>query len=585
MQYNIAPSASNRTNTSLSHHHLTTIDFNQILPVQATDCIIGDEHHVEISPFIRLAPLAVPTYGDFRLRLVTFFVPYYQVFPHFDDFYSGITNKSGKYVGELYNLNLTDLFQALGNNTDAQRINNVAKEDFNKYDYVIRWSEDNSTDIFKNIAFRLGTRSKAIFKILTIFGYVPNSLSNLHSKQQESLNALPILCFLKAFNDWLSLSSFYNNSELSKFLANPLKANYNFTIDCDKLISILDLYIHPLIGSDYFTSAYNYAVSSNGVSVDSSLSKGFLESLDTKQQHAVSATNNSVDLHPKSDNSLSAFGLRFLQSYDRFVRRNQLSGTRAAQRIYAAFGLKSEDFRSNYAHIVNQVSIPFNVGDVTATAANADPALGLGTYAGQSVASGKYSFDYKCDDFGLLFTVAFVEVKSQYKAAYTPMVLRKSNLDFYQPDFDGVGFQPVSQAQLFCNLKYDPEFGYQDINTNKIFGFVPRYEDYRTEVDKVSGDFMLFDSMNSWHFGREFFGNNALQTAPPQSNQFQFTGSEFDRIFTKDINDNQTIYDHFFCSFNIQHNAVRPIKSRAGSVDFQDGHIQIESLGKTVSSM
>lgn len=604
MQYNIAPSATSRTNAELSHNHVSTIDFNQILPVQSTDCIIGDEHHVEITPFIRLAPLAVPTYGRFNLRLVSFFVPYYQVFKDFDSFYTGLSSVGGTLTSQLPYIDLYTLYLELLTTTDATLIEGDINSS-TQYDIAIQ------VDALRVRKYRLGKRSKQIFKILSILGYPPTSLiaPGLPGASTTQLNALPILCFLKGFNDWLSLSSTYSNSVLTAFLKNPTspRPGLSSTMEVNEynLIKVLFEYVYPLIGSDYFTSAYNFALSaqqSSDLQNSDVFSSSFLDKLRgsvTENVSELTATKDFTSLTvPEENQSVSQYNLNFLRAFDRFVRRNQLAGTRAAQRIYAAFGLKSEDFRSNYAHIINTASIPFQVGDVTSTAANADPALGLGTYAGQSIATGKYSFDYKCDDFGFLFTIAFVEVRAQYKCGISPTVLKSSYLDFYQPDFDGVGLAPISRSQLFTYPKTftgaENDSGAYVIpssNMDKVFGFVPRYEEYRTEVDKVSGDFMLFDSMDSWHFGRNFDylkgdrPNNDYENILPQSNDFQFVGTEFDRIFTTDVNDNVNSYDHFFCIFNIEHKAVRPIKSRAGSIDFQDGQIQLQSLGKSIQEM
>lgn len=580
MQYNIAPAATNRTNVSLSHNHISTIDFNQINVVEVTDCIIGDEHHNVISPFVRLAPLAVPTFGNFSLHLCTFFVPYYQVFKQFDSFITGANNFGSLQSQLLPSLQLYDLYRSLILNTDCVQVT-----DGGHTDIVIDTGSASQPEVH---GYRFGRRAKQIYKILCTLGYAATDLTSYGDSRTHQFNALPILCFLKGFNDWLTLSSTYSQSDLTAFIQNPFLENSAFIIDHSKLISVLDTYIHPLIGSDYFTSAYNSPIYSSSTIQNPTPQLGFFDKLrqNVAKDNEVggSANDNYLSLHFQPS-EISAYSLKFLKSFDTFVRRNQLAGTRPAQRIFAAFGLKSEDFRSNYAHLVNHTVIPFNVADVTSTAANADPALGLGTYAGQSVASGKYEYNYKCDDFGCLITIAFVDVKAQYKSSISALALKKTNLDFYQPDFDGVGLMPVSRAQLYCNPTLGPNMELDSGHVQSIFGFVPRYEEYRSEFDKVSGDFLIYDTMDSWHFARNFAQSNSLRKALPQSNDFQFTGNEFDRIFTAEVSDNEDVADHFFCVFNINHSAVRPIKSRAGSIDMKEGQLQIASHGKTIQEM
>lgn len=580
MQYNIAPAATNRTNVSLSHNHISTIDFNQVNVVQVTDCIIGDEHHNVISPFVRLAPLAVPTFGNFSLHLCTFFVPYYQVFKYFDAFITGGNSVGNIQTRQLPMLQLYDLYRSLILNTDC-----VEVTDGGHTDIVIDTGSAQAPEVH---GYRFGRRAKQIYKILCSLGYPATDLASYGDSRTHAFNALPLLCFFKGFNDWLTMSATYSQSDLTAFLQDPYQRIGSTLINHDSVISILDNYIHPLIGSDYFTSAYNAPINAVNLSSNPQVDLGFFDKLRNQivPENSVSTNPNENSIYINNQkNVLSEYTLKFLRSFDSFVRRNQLAGTRPAQRILAAFGLKSEDFRSNYAHLVNHAVIPFNVADVTSTAANADPALGLGTYAGQSIASGKYEYNYKCDDFGCLITIAFVDVKAQYRSAISALALKQTNLDFYQPDFDGVGLMPISRAQLYCNPTLGPNMEIDAGHINSVFGFVPRYEEYRSEFDKVSGDFLIYDTMDSWHFARNFAQSNALRKALPQSHDFQFTGNEFDRIFTAEVSDNEDVADHFFCVFNINHSAVRPIKSRAGSIDMKEGQIQIASHGKTIQEM
>ncbi|UPW41503.1 major capsid protein [Dipodfec virus UA23Rod_920] len=581
MQYNISPSASVSSQVSLSNRNLTTIDFNQILPIQSMECIIGDKHHVSINQFTRCSPLVVPTYGNYKLGFVSFFVPYYQVYPDFDTFYSG-TDSVGSSSLKLPSFSLFGLVLGF---LDAS-LSEMGSE--TSYDFVYYPSA--TAPVYR----RFTANGRYVYKILQLLGYsFTQAMLQSGTINSIKLNALPFLCFLKAFNDWMSLSSIYDSSLITTFLRN-VRNGGDITTILSNFLPNLARIVRPLVGSDFFTSAYNSYNQSVANNVRNPLSRGFKENLNPITDHI------NVDFQLANDYGvynelpvdagngiLSLRQLKFLQSFQKFLSRNELAGTRAAQRIFARFGLKSEDFRSNYAHILGSRVIDFNVADVTSTSPNSNPSLGLGTYSGQSVSSGDFSFDVECSDFGHLFTFAYLDVNSQYLNSISPEVLRSSPLDFYQPDFDGVGFQPICYAQLYNNPKSiasDPTTSkLNSLNPLKsVFGFQPRYEEYRTSYSRVTGDFVLLDSMDSWHFGRKLDSTQDSATfgnLVPQSYAFQFS-DEWRRIFTSEVVPDG--FDHFFSAFNIDVKSTRRIKSRAGSLDLPDGQISVSSLGRTV---
>lgn len=581
MKYSIAPAASGYTQCDLSRNHVTTLDFGQILPIAVDECIIGDRHHVEISPFVRLAPMAVPTFGNFDLHLVSFFVPFYTINPYFDNFVTGQAIFGGIGTGNP-RIRVDEFYNRLAA-SDSSQVKATAP-DF--YDFCLLGG---TSKVLNYVV--LNRKNRVVYKIMQMLGYPANSIDTTNYDLHLS-NALCVLCFIKAFNDWLSLASNYSNSIVSSFLAS-VRSNPSGTINSSSLVSVLQA-IAPLIGSDFFTSAYNGAVSAFASPTNGSgtaMPLGFFDVLrgTITADNTVTNTDNDVNVNVSSG-KLNSFSLNFLKSFDAFVRRNELAGTRPAQRILARFGIKSEDYRSNYAKLIDHTKIPFNVADVTATAANADPALGLGTYAGQSVASGTFKFDFDCEDYGMLFTFAYIDARAMYKAPTFACNLRKEALDYYQPEFDGVGMSPVSYSQLHSNPRAQVSGSYAPSNRNRVFGFVPRYEEYRTSFDLVTGDFISFDTMDAWHFGRDLtvLRQGDSPVLLPQSNEFQQIGQEFDRIFTTDVTNSSgddTAYDHFFAVFNIKMNSERKMKSRPGSVNFKDGEIAISSLGKTLNGV
>lgn len=600
MKYNVS-SARSQSTYSLNNSHLTTLDFSQVMPIQATDCIIGDKHNVNINPYVRLAPLVNPTYGSFDLCLTTLFVPYYQVFKEFDSFYSDVNSLGGDRI-ELPKILMGLLTQSFLNKVLAQPVPtpanwpDVDEQALSTYDFFKVDSKDNTVHCYK-----FSSQGRYIYKILNALGYVfvPESETSFRG------NALPVLCFLKAFNDWFTISSNYSSSIITQFLRNPYASGSKSDIDTNKLLDCLMLCI-PVLGDDYFTGLQQFINLPSNTYDTNSLYEGILDGKLNPQSKPLGSGADRFTISTSSSNlvtnapegQIPGFSIDTARALQMYIVRNNLAGTRAAQRIYSRFGIKSEDFRSNYAHLIHRQKIPFVIGDVTSTTPSPNSNTlhqGLGTYAGQGIAQGNYRYSYECSDFGMLFTFANIESRAQYLPALSPSVVKQTALDFYQPEFDGTGFAPVCLATLYSNYKvpYSTTTPSTPSPTTRFaFGFSPRYQEYRQTFDRVTGDFAstVYSSMKGWHFGRDFNFQTPLindttgVVVSPQSLTFQSNGREYDRIFQRDSLDSDFQYDHFICQFNFGHVASRPMLSPANSLGLPDGNITQDQFGTQVDN-
>ena len=78
--------ANKRTTFDLSHDQITTSDFGYIIPICYRDMVPNDDFVVKPNLFVRLSPLAVPTYGRVKCRVHHFFVPYRILYPQWNKF-------------------------------------------------------------------------------------------------------------------------------------------------------------------------------------------------------------------------------------------------------------------------------------------------------------------------------------------------------------------------------------------------------------------------------------------------------------------------------------------------------------------
>lgn len=129
----------------------------------------------------------------------------------------------------------------------------------------------------------------------------------------------------------------------------------------------------------------------------------------------------------------------------------------------------------------------------------------LGAYAGQSLhmdQSGKIR--YHCMEHGFIIGIVSVYPKSMYFQGLNRMWTRTTKYDYPLDAFNFIGDDALLNKEVMLSyLTADQNWN------NEIFGYIPRYSDWRYRNAVVSGQFR--DSQGSefsWHLGR-FFDVNA----------------------------------------------------------------------------
>lgn len=561
---------------SLPRTHLTTMEFGQIIPLFCEELVPGDKFSVDGNFFSRMAPLVKPTYGKFSFRTVSGFVPYHQIADDAEAWLAGNEVWEGDTTKHRYFtvLEFVKVFQSANATTTS-----VTSSDY--YDFK---GTTNSGGTFYAKLTPLG---RFYYKILTALGYTfPQNMSYQTSsswfinESETHLSAYPLLAFAKLYNDYMSQSQRYNTSSLSAFLK-KVKHGISTTgfdgstgaLSSPGILEILNG-IRLCYENDYFTSAWRNpnaplstieSVSSMYVNnTDNHTPPDFMESLiDANSQdnfgYARTEIHNQGQPYQSISTSISQRMLDFLKSFDNWVRRNNYAGSRAVQKVYARMGIKTDDYRSNYAHIINTDILPVQVGDVTAMASSQDEALG--DYAGKAIMNGSKGFSYDSNDYGMLFMLGYFTVTPMNAYGFDKTVLRSHPFDYYTPEFDGLGGEAISYGETFVNPMSPAET--VPSSDSAVFGFTERYNSYRFGRDKITGEFrkMLNNADdNTWHTGRllsDVRGSGNMVAQSPSMNQLSPIDSEYNRIFSV----TSDVVDHFYltCQFDVK--AMRPMMS------------------------
>lgn len=414
-----------------------------------------------------------------------------------------------------------------------------------------------------------------------------------NTKNLEVFSALPLLSLYKVFIDWFIPSKFKNNYDVMLQTMSMLQYPFREMHETESFYLtkpyplMSEVLLYTSYQNDYFTNAFLYPNGTNsgesegieiqdftlgGVGTTSYGSKATQSEseygvFNTPYLTSQGANSPSQNVAPKN---ISVYALRALRALNNYVRRNQLVGYRAIDRFLARFGVKLDYVQTNRSVLLASSSKDMFPQVIQA---NADTHIDSAPTpeSQQALLGGLASNIYfgnelKCDaDFeekGLFIVISSIYPKVGYVQGIDRSILHKELTDFYIPEFDSLGVQPI----LFDELYADRHVGVN--RSGSIFGYAPRYAEYKTKQDDLSGDFVLPSKnafLQSLHTFRIFTPENVPASI---NNEFLIgDGAEYDRIFAMDTDD----YDHLQ---TVSYNDVvtyRAMDSMSHQSDVTDG--------------
>lgn len=287
--------------------------------------------------------------------------------------------------------------------------------------------------------------------LLEYFGLATSSDDVSSSSVLKTINALPLLAYYLIYNHY--------------YMRSDLDARY---LDQFSPEDFAKSQIRPYIGNvlnvneglDYYTSAR------------------------TSTQYG-----NMVQLDMDGNNTITVPEMRLAESLQSFRERLLRVGGKYVNYIKEFFGVEPLDARVQIPKYLGGDNYSLAVSDVEQTA----PSDGgyVGTLYGKSVSasrSGQISYDVF--EHGLVIGLHFVRPRVSNIGGCPKVFTRKSYFDFFNPHFSHLGYQELTCKELDVASSDDD-----------VFGYVPRYSEYRFGNDIVSGDFRR--SLNFWHLSRD----------------------------------------------------------------------------------
>ena len=524
----------------LSHNQVTTSDFGYLIPICYRDMVPNDHFTVRPDIFVRLAPLAVPTYGQITCRVHSFFVPYRILFPHWDAFITQDPNNN--YIPPF--LQGSDLMQWEG-----------------KDKAYTPGSELGHRGTYTRLMTNLGL-NPACFHAQDAY------LDNMR------FSMFPFLAYYRIWLDWFMDSSIEDHTAKVAAFNEMIKDGGDLHAYADDLC----LTRNACFKKDYFTTARQSPQSGDAskVAVDIAgrdLNAGLYSSSTNPSNIQKLASYPIVGLSSKvaTNESSTVIGeftieaLRAANSLQKWLEKNNFVGTKLINRMLAHFGVSPTPERLDMAEWIGGSDFPIKIQDVTSTSfvQGDGDFMGLGAQAGKAYggASGK-EVSYHAKEHGVFMSLMSILPDTGYYqgiSRFWQKGVTGEPLDYFTPEFENLGFQEVLNKELYVP---DGSSQYADYEPDGILAFQPRYAEYKFQQDILASDFLTSQvaptgfNLDSWHLFRKFSFDSSNPVALNKNLvECDNHNNDYDRIFQTTDNE----FDHFYFNIRCDVKATRPM--------------------------
>lgn len=367
-----------------------------------------------------------------------------------------------------------------------------------------------------------------------------------------SISVLPFRAYAKIYNEWYRdenlvdpVNVHIGNVSSSESLNNLPFGPTNYTGKCAKVSKMHDYFtqllpsptkgesisigsaVLPQITAPVITvpgsnlSAYPPVMSGlqwlnvntkslqNGPSATSMLSLGIAggglngataysndSTLSTTSSQRVVPNNLSAIIPETALGSVDVNDLRYAFQLQRMLERDAIFGTRFTEYLQGHFGVNSPDGRLQRSEFLGGRRFPLNIIQATQTS-DGTSSSPLGNVAGWSLTNGRAGFTKGFTEHGFILGLFCVRQFHTYQQGIEKFWFRHNRLDYLDPLFTSIGYQPVFTKELYTG---------SDVGSDTVFGYAPAFEDLRCRQNRISGQLSTgaSEGLDIWHFGDNY---------------------------------------------------------------------------------
>ena len=251
-------------------------------------------------------------------------------------------------------------------------------------------------------------------------------------------------------------------------------------------------------GDALFVEKNAYGVNAGTVLSESSgtgVSRGVFGVTSDASKSGLKALLSSAD-------SVSINQIRMSAKIQQIFESLARGGARFIEMLYNCFGVVSGDARLQRAEYFGGSKSPFIISEVlqTSETTSTSPQANM---SGRGICAVKTRRIKKFfPEHGIVLGLMSISPEANYFQGSPRMYNRRSRFDYLWPQLANVGEQETLNKEIYA-AHSDPD---------GVFGYNPRYEEYRKNWSQIHGDFKT--TLKFWTLAREF------ETAPAYNSEF-----------------------------------------------------------------
>ena len=455
---------------NISHKKLLSCNMGELVPLTIMDVTAGDVFRHDTSLLIRTQPLLAPIMHKVDASIHHFFVPIRLIWDDFGDFLSGGSDGLQAPTPPTVDLSwsagspptgtgvIGGLADYLGCPTGIDGLT-VSALPFRAYDLIVN-------------NFYLDTQLDTPLTISTASGADTTTSLTLQNGRWNK--------------------DYFTSARPSPQLGNE--------------VSIPLVGDAPVSGIGKFNQNYgstSQAVyETDGTSTTTYADAQSIDSNDDNTFYVEEDPNNSGYPNIRADlegvSGVQIEDLRLSSALQRWKEKMNNFGTRFPEFLHSVFGVKPQDQRLQIPEYVGGGSGTIQFSEIPQTAEGTAPVGELRGHGINTTRSNRYK--YHAQEPGFIISLLCVRPKTVYTQGLNKLWSRTTKYDYLLPDFSHLGDQEVLNKEVYAS----------HTTPDGIFGYVPRYDDFRFIPNSVAGEFR--DTLDFWHMARIFASDPALNS-------------------------------------------------------------------------
>lgn len=504
----------------LSHDKMLTAGMGKLYPVLCQEMVPGDRFRVQSDFMCRTMPLVSPAFGSLKAYVHYFFVPNRLLWDDWEDFITGgvegtdrpvppyvtysdlITDQKNR-LSQTENVGQGSLFDYFGlpiaDDVSKAGVNSTPVSLLPFRAYALIWNEyyrDQNVDAEENIETDKGGRISLGENGQFSFWY-----HQLHRRR-----------WLKDY-----FTSALPTPQRGPDVILPIGGQADVNLDPDWKFEPGNTRPVPTFfdpeyqasGEELTQPAYLYGSSSQG---ETRYSIG-AEKPDGLAHHLAYDPNGTLKADLTAVTAVTINDLRRAIALQKFYEISARAGSRYKETIMGHFHVTSSDARLQRPEYLGGGVSTINISEIPQTSATGD-ASPQGNLAGKGFGIGRSNrSSFFAEEHGFLIGILSIVPEAIYFQGVNKSWNRLNQEDYYWPSFAHLGEQPILKSELFAPY---------DRNTfSELFGYAPRYAEYKYAPNTIHGEFRT--SMANWTFARKLSAanlNSEFLAVPDINNPF-----------------------------------------------------------------